>query len=177
VGFAEILAILAVAISALSVFATYRLGVRRFVHERTLDDRKDSRSTLAEGALALSHANTVIENSLAASSEALFGRGDWPSDFGDHIVKLEQVDAELELAVNIVQIRFPSDDETVTELDAALDSVRLLIIFFHLWESTEIPPEDDLKLWNQAGGLQGDFYRHRKNYIAAAQKAVGAKLD
>jgi hypothetical protein len=95
--------ILSLIVAALAVVVgpavSYRLGVRRFAHERELDDRADARSSLAHGALELGRMKTVMKDALTAFKEPIAGHGDWPSDFRNYIARLETAKEALESAL------------------------------------------------------------------------------
>jgi hypothetical protein len=66
-----------------TAIATYKLGVRRFTHERELADTADARSILAEAALQLGRMKGTLKNALTVFQRPLETGEDWPVDFSD----------------------------------------------------------------------------------------------
>jgi hypothetical protein len=54
---------------------------------------------------------------LTKFQKPLTGEGEWPPDSLDQIRKLELAAEKLESALAAVRIRFPHDDDVVTQLD------------------------------------------------------------
>lgn len=136
---------LSLIIAALAVVvgptAAYKLGVRRFAHERALDDRTDARSTLAEGALELGRMKGVMKDTLAKFEKALRGEQPWPPETKERINAMEVALEALESALAAVRIRFAHDDEIVIRLEGAHDSARSALITYWMAAGTE--PDDD----------------------------------
>lgn len=168
--------ILSLIVAALAVVVgptvSYRLGVRRFEHERELDDRADARSTLAQGALELGRMKAVMKDALTAFQEPLAGRGDWPSDFRDYIARLEMAKEALESALAGIRIRFCDGDAVVNEFDGACSAVTSIVSVYWIARGAEIggdspndPREDSREAWE----LSQKFDDHKAAYLAATQ--------
>ena len=166
-----IIAILAVVVGPI---ATYRLGVRRFAHEREMDDRADARSTLAQGALELGRMKGVMKDTLTKFEKALKGEEPWPPDTKEQINAMEVALEALESALAAVRIRFAHDDEIVIRLEGAHDSARSVLITYWMAAGTE--PDDDHTDYADAIKFGTIFDSHKDSYLIVAQKAVGAKL-
>jgi hypothetical protein len=172
--------VLTIAVAALAVLTTYVIGSRRFKFDRQTDDRKDARATLADGALELGRMKAVMKDALTAFKEPLAGRGDWPSDFRDHIAKLERAKEAVESALAAIRIRFADGEDVVAEYEGACDAVTAIISVYWIARGDEFgsgtpndPVEDSAEAWTQSEA----FDAHKMAFLAAAQKLVGAKLD
>jgi hypothetical protein len=174
---------LSLIVAALAVvvgpIVAYKLGVRRFAHERELDDRADARSTLAKGALELGRMKTVMKDALTEFKEPIAGRGDWPADFRDYIAKLEAAKEALESASAAIRIRFSAEDAMVNEFHGACGSVTSIISIYWIARGDEFgggspndPREDSREAWE----LSQKFDDHKAAYLAAAQEVVGVDL-
>jgi hypothetical protein len=165
-----------------AVVTTYKLGVRRFDHERSLDDRKDSRGSLADGALELGRMKGAMKDANTAFSRPMAGRGDWPENYGDLLAGLERGKESLEQKLAAVEIRFAESAAVVVELRGAVEAVTSLISIsviaraeVHLDRDEDKRPARE---WNRESNEANEkFDAHKKEYLAAAQKLVGAKLD
>lgn len=174
-GYAEIVSSIAVLISA----GTLWVALRRFNHERQLEDRKDARSTLAGGALELGRTKAVMKDAFTAFQLPRQRGRDWPTDFGEHIGRLERANEALELALAAVRIRFAHEDDVVTELSGAWGSVRSLISVYVIALGEALSEHESNNLRDDrrdAFKLGEGFDAHRDRYLAAAQQAVGVKL-
>lgn len=179
---------LSLVVAALAVVVgpvgAYMLGIRRFVHERELDDRNDARSILAEGALELGRMKGVMKDALTKVGPSLNTGEDRPDDFGAEIGRLEKGGEGLEMALAAVRIRFAAGSPVIEELNAALIEARKVIITYVLAKHSD-----------QAGGRRREqldrrgrddtielmdasvkFDQHRDAYLAAAQEVVGVNL-
>jgi hypothetical protein len=170
VGFAEILSSAALLISA----GTLIVAIRRFDHERQMEDRKDARSTLADGALELGRMKAVMKDSLTKFEKPLTGKAEWPSDSIDQIHKLELAAEELEGALAAVRIRFQHEENVVARLESAYDSARSVITVYGLAYGTE--PDEDHQDYAEAVKFGTIFDSQKDAYLIAAQGAVGVKL-
>lgn len=171
-----IIAALAVVVGPI---AAYRLGVRRFAHERALDDRADARSTLVQGALGLGRMETVMKDALTAFKGPIAGHGDWPADFRDYIGGLETAKEALESALAGIRIRFRDGDAVVNELDGACSAVTSIISVYWIARGDEFgggSPNDSREDSREAWELSQKFDGHKVAYLAAAQKVVGVEL-
>jgi len=176
-----IVAALAVIVGPLGA---YKLGVRRFAHERELDDRADARSILAEGALELGRMKGVMKDALTKFDGPLNSGEGWPDDFGIEIGRLEKAGEDLEFALAAVRIRFKAGSAVIEELHKALVAGRSIISVYFLARRSD-----------QAGGQRREqldrkgrddylevmeasieFDQHRDAYLLAAQKVVGVDL-
>jgi hypothetical protein len=157
----------------------YKLGVRRFAHERELDDRADARSILADGAL-----KGVMKDVLTTFTRPLETGEDWPDEYGEEISKLEQAAEDLEAALAAVRIRFDQGSDVVVELDAALAAARSVITVYFLARSDDLAggnrrERQDRKSredYSEVMQLSLNFDNHKAAYLAAAQKVVGVNL-
>jgi len=120
---AQALSIVAVLISA----GTLVVALKRFDHERELEDRKDARTTLAAGALKLGRAKAVQKDVFTVFEPLLSGKGKWPENFHEYLRNLEQTSETLESALAAIRIRFPRNAEVVTELSSAWEAGRSLM--------------------------------------------------
>lgn len=153
---------------------SYRLAVRRFAHERELDDRADARSTLAEGALELGRMKAAMKDTLAKFEKALKGQEPWPPDTKERINEMEVALEALESALAAVRIRFAHDDEIVLRLESAHDSARSALITYWMAAGTE--PDDDHTDYAEAIKFGTLFDSCKDTFLIVAQKAVGVKL-
>lgn len=174
---------LSLIVAALAVvvgpMVAYKLGVRRFAHERELDDRADARSTLAKGALELGQMKAAMKDALTAFKEPIAGHGDWPADFRDYIAKLEVAKEALDSALAGIRIRFSDGDAVVTEFHGACSAVTSIISVYWIAKGDEFgggspnaSREDSRKAWE----LSQKFDDHKAAYLAAAQEVVGVEL-
>jgi hypothetical protein len=179
---------LSLVVAALAVvvgpIAAYMLGVRRFAHERELDDRNDARSILAEGALGLGRMKSVMKDALSKFGAPLNTGENWPDDFGEEIGRLERAGEGLEQALAAVRIRFEAGSPVIEELNAALVAARKVTLTYvlarhsdetggHRRKQLDRKDRDDtIEVWD--AGVK--FDQHRDAYLAAAQKVVGVKL-
>lgn len=180
---------LSLVVAALAVVVgpvgAYMLGVRRFAHERELDDRSDARSILAEGALELGRMKSVMKDALTKFGPPLNTGEDWPDDFGEVIGRLEKGSEGLEQALAAVRIRFEAGSAVIEELNAALIGARKVIITYVLARRSDQTGGDRREQLDRHGrddtiGVMDasvEFDQHRNAYLAAAQKVVGVKLD
>ncbi|HKI86403.1 MAG TPA: hypothetical protein VKA53_06635 [Thermoanaerobaculia bacterium] len=170
-GFAEIVATAAVLISA----GTLLVSMRRFDHERKMEDRRDARSILAEGALELDRMKSVMKDALTEFGGPLTGRAEWPppEESKDQIHKLELAAEELESALAAIRIRFQHDETVVVRLESAYDSARSVIAVYWSAYGTDPDRQDNAELRN----VSATFDSQKDAYLIAAQKAVGVKLD
>ncbi len=183
VGAAEITA-LAASMAAVGSVGTaigaYRLGIRRFAHERELADKADARKVLAEGALELGRMKSVLKYVLSVVQGPLQDGGDWPSNVNDVMARFEAAVDALEAALAMVSIQFEEESDVVTEFTAANeDVIRLKNLYRRAWkrersEGGRKEPGEDFEAAFQIGV---DFDKHRKAYVAAAQGAVVVKLN
>lgn len=158
---------------------TYRLGVRRFDHERELADRADARTVLADGGLELGRMKGTLKDALSVFKEPLEGNGDWPVDFPDEIAKVETAADALEAALVRVRIRFEKETRIVKEMIAAHEDVRTLLTrYVQARKRDNAPggrkePEKDFEaVWTTSL----DYDARVVGYVEAAQCAVGAEL-
>lgn len=162
----------------------YMLGVRRFAHERELDDRNDARSILAEGALELGRMKSVMKDALTKFGPPLNTGEAWPDDFGEQIGMLEKAAEGLELALAAVRIRFEAGSAVIDELNGALVEARKVIITYVLARHSDQTgghrrEQLDRKGSDDTIGVMDasvEFDQHRDAYLAAAQKVVGVEL-
>ncbi len=179
---------LSLVVAALAVVVgpvgAYMLGVRRFAHERELDDRNDARSILAEGALELGRMKSTMKDVLTKLGPPLNTGEDWPDDFGNEIGRLETSGEGLELALAAVRIRFKAGSPVIDELNAALVEARKVIVTYVLArhsDQTGGHRRDQLDRKGRDDTIEVmdasvEFDQHRDAYLAAAQKVVGASL-
>jgi hypothetical protein len=179
---------LSLVVAALAVVVgpvgAYMLGVRRFAHERELDDRNDARSILAEGALELGRMKSVMKDALTKFGPPLNTGEDWPDDFGEEIGRLEKGSEGLELALAAVRIRFEAGSPVIEELNAALVEARKVVITYVLArrsDQTGGPRREQLDRRGRDDTIEVmdasvEFDQHRDAYLAAAQKVVGVEL-
>jgi hypothetical protein len=154
---------------------TYKLGVRRFDHERELDERGDARSILAAGALELGR----MEN---AQGEVFGSLGIVNTrDFSSHSKKLNQASEGLEAALAGVRIRFEQESDVVIELEGAIAITQRLMLTYavvvgsRLDGGERLDPQEFYES-DEVGELVIDFGKQRDLYLAAAQKVVGVRL-
>jgi len=179
---------LSLIVAALAVIVgpagAYKLGVRRFTHERELDDRADARSILADGALELGRMKSVMKDVLTKFDKPLNTGEGWPEDFGAEIGRLEKAGEGLEQALAAVRIRFKAGSAVIDELHGALGSARAVITIYFLARQSDVDGghrreqlerrgrEDYLEVMDSSI----EFDRHRDAYLVAAQKVVGVDL-
>jgi len=162
----------------------YKLGVRRFVHERELDDRADARSILADGALELGRMKSVMKDALTKFDTPLNTGEGWPDDFGAEIGRLEKAGEGLEQALAAVRIRFKAGSAVIDELHGALVAARSIITIYFLARQSDAGGGHRRKQLERKGredhlevmGTSNEFDRHRDAYLVAAQKVVGVDL-
>ncbi len=175
--------ILSLIVAALAVVVgptvSYWLGVRRFAHERELDDRADARSTLAQGALEMGRMKSAMKEALTDFKEPIAGRGDWPVDFRDYIGRLETAKEALESSLAVIRIRFRDGDAVVNELEGACSAVTSIISVYWIARGDEFgggSPNDSREDSREAWELSQKFDDHKAAFLAAAQKVVGVEL-
>jgi hypothetical protein len=178
---------LAVAVLAVVVgpVGAYRLGVRRFAHERELNDRKDARAILAEGALELGRMKSVMKDALTKLGPSLNTGEKWPDDFGEEIGKLEKAAEALEQALAAVRVRFEAGSPVIEELDAARVAARKVTIIYVLARRSDQAGGSRREQLDRRGrddtievmDASVEFDQHRDAYLAAAQKVVGVELN
>lgn len=175
--FSEVLSVAALLISA----GTLGAALLRFRHERKMEDRKDARSILAEGALELGRMKGALRDALTVFKDPLEGHTSWPPDFPEQIAKLEAAADKLEAALVAVRIRFEKDARAVREMIAAAEGVFALVAKYVQARQHDVfgggrnerTKEKDFELIWQTSL---DFDARRAGYLEAAQKAVGVKL-
>ncbi len=167
---AEIFSLIALIISG----GTLTTAMFRFRHERQLEDRRDARSILAEGALELGRMKGIMKDALGKFEKALKGRGPWPPDTKEQINAMEVAEEALESALAAVRIRFAHDDEVVIRLEGAHDSARSALITY--WMAAGTDPDEDHSEYAEAQLYGTTFDSQKDAYLIAAQKAVGVKL-
>lgn len=144
-----------------------------------MEDRKDARSTLAEGALELGRAKAAMKDAFTAFQLPLQRGCDWPKDFGEYVGKLERANEALESALAAVRIRFAQEDDVVVELGRAWASLRSLISVYVIARGdvfSERGPNNPHDDYREALRFGEAFDAHRDGYLAAAQQVVGVKL-
>jgi hypothetical protein len=169
----EILSAVAVAVSASTLIVTYRLGVRRFEHERALDDRSDARSILVEGARELWRMKQVMRDQLTDLGAPLRSGENWPTDFGERIGTLEERRDALEAALDVIRIRFAKERSVVVTYTGAWKAVRGLITVYVITRSDQGNRES----FREARECSEEFDHYQDAYLVAAEKVVGVKLD
>lgn len=167
---AEVFSLLALIISG----GTLITAMFRFRHERQLEDRRDARSILAEGALELGRMKGVMKDALGKFEKALTGKEPWPPDTKLQINAMEIAEEALESALAAVRIRFAHNDEVVTRLVGAHDSARSALAIY--WAAAGTEPDDDHTDYAEAIKFGTLFDSCKDTYLIAAQKAVGVKL-
>lgn len=169
-GFSEIVSTAALLISG----GTLYVSLKRFDHERRMDDRKDARASLAEGALELGRMKAVMKDALTKFGPPLEGKAEWPSDSRDQIHALELAAERLDGALAAIRIRFAHEADVVTRLESAHDAARSVISVYGLsWGTTPEDREDLEEVWK----FSTLFDAQKDAYLICAQKAVGVKLD
>jgi exonuclease VII small subunit len=180
---------LSLAVAALAVVVgpvgAYMLGVRRFAHERELDDRNDARSILAEGALELGRVKSVMKDALTKFGPPLNTGEDWPDDFEEEIGRLEKGSERLEQALAAVRIRFEAGSAVIEELNAALVEARKVTLTYVLARGSDEaggPRREQLDRKGRDDTIEVmdaslEFDQHRDSYLVAAQKVVGVELN
>ena len=147
------------------MLVTYKLGVRRFDHERELDERGDARSTLAAGALELDRLKNAIGEMFGA-----FGGSREFDDFSSEMRKISQAAEGLESALAGIRIRFKQDSDVVVEVERALATMQQLMLYQAL--SIGGDPEES-EYQDEVTKMIVEFAKHRDSYLNAAQKVVG----
>jgi hypothetical protein len=179
-----VLSALAVAVSGGTLVVTYKLGIRRFDHERELDDRGDARSTLAEGALELGRMKVALMDALTGFTRPLETGEGWPDDFDSEIGKLETAVEALQSALAVVRIRFKPGSDVVVELDLSMAMAQSLKDLYIRAKGSGVaggkrrdPREEQGRDdYSKAMKLTLEFDLHRDGYLAAAQGVVGVDL-
>ena len=170
---------------------TYRLGVRRFDHERRQDaakfangrkitDLADARSALFGGALALHAAKETMRDCLTVFDQPLLSGEKWPDDFGERIRELERGRDEIEAALAALQIRLVEKESVVVELSEAWKMLRSLLSVYIIAHGHKGPKGADARErkddHGEAWGFSAAFDGHHKAYLKRAQELAGAKL-
>jgi hypothetical protein len=180
---------LSLVVAALAVVVgpvgAYMLGVRRFAHERELDDRNDARSILAEGALELGRMKSVMKDALSKFGPPLNTGENWPDDFGDEIGRFERSGESLGQALAAVRIRFEVGSPVIEELNAALVAARKVAITYVLARRSDETGGRRREQLDRKGrddtlevmDASVEFDQHRDAFLAAAQKVVGVRLS
>ncbi len=179
-----VLSALAVVVSGATLLVTYRLGIRRFNHERELADRADARSTLAAGALELGRMKGVLMDSLATFTRPLQTGEGWPDDFDLEIEKLDTAIEALQSVLAGVRIRFEQGSKVVVELDLSVGMAQWHKDLYFRARTSDVaggkgrerPEGQDRDDYGEAMKLSIEFDMHRDRYLAAAQRVVGVDL-
>jgi hypothetical protein len=170
--------VLTVCISALAVGTTFYLGSQRFKHDRRAEDRKDARATLADGALELSRMKAAMKDANTAFGRPMAGRAEWPDNYSDLLSDLEHGKEWLEAKLAAIEIRFAENENVVTELRGAVGAVTALISISAIARAeTHANVDRTAHSTRESNAANEKFDAHKKAFLAAAQKAVGAKLD
>jgi hypothetical protein len=179
--FVELGTVLGLIVSVGALVATVVLGLLRFKHERELEDARDARATLADGALELSRLKEALGEALSAFRPALTTGKDWPEDYGGEFRALDERIGALDSAQAAVRIRFKGDDPVVSALDQAQETARAIRLTYYLLVTREGPqgnqiPDSYQQNTRDALALHRQFDRYRSKFLEAAQKAVGVEL-
>lgn len=125
-----------------------------------------------------------MRDAITAFHQPLQSGSGW-DNYTPIVSNLESVAENLEDALAGVQIRFEQNHPIVTELNAALESVRSLIIIYFVAHQADVGgggrreriekrgEEDD---FSRAHKASAEFDQHKAAYLAAAQEVVGARL-
>lgn len=130
-----------------TALATYKLGVRRFAHERELADTADARSILAEAAMQLGRMKGTLKNALTVFQRPLETGEDWQSRVALELAAA--ADRVREIKTRYVQ---------AWRRDARRPRKEPEIDFEFVWEKSL------------------DFDARIVGYLEAAEQAVGVKL-
>jgi len=177
--------VLGLIVSVLALVATVVVGLLRFKHERTLADRADARSILAEGALELGHLKSAMKDAFSKFTKSLETGEGWEDvPYSAEVSKLEQAGEALEAALAAVRIRFKQDSAVVVELAAALAAARSVITVYFLARNDDLADgkrrerleKKGREDYSEALQLSIDFDNHKDAYLAVAQDVVGAEL-
>jgi hypothetical protein len=102
---AAVAAILSAGGSIAAAVVVWKLGVKRFAHERGESDRKDARDVLTAGALALDQAKSAMKDALTLYQKGLNSgkEEDWPpkDEFFSQLRELEAQKERLESALAV----------------------------------------------------------------------------
>jgi hypothetical protein len=180
-----VLSALAVVVSGATLLVTYRLGIRRFNHERELADRADARSTLTEGALELGRMKGALIDSLTNFTPPLKTGEGWPDDFDSEIEKLDTAIEALQSALAAVRIRFKQESKVAVELDLSVAMAQWHKDLYLRARGSDVAggkrragrEGQDRDDYDKAMEVTSKFDLHRDAYLAAAQKTVGAALE
>jgi hypothetical protein len=171
VGTPEIIAGVAALAAAGTGFGTYVLGARRLTHERGLADRADARDVLAAAAVELWKAKQTMRDQYTRIESAL-RTGTAPEQFRDDIAQLEARRDDVEGSLDVLRLRFGAGDAVVGTYAAAWEATKGLISLYVSSVGGSGSREGSRELLEQAETFDG----HRADYLAAAQKTVGAQL-
>lgn len=158
-------------VSVLVLIGTVVLGLLRLKHERRLADREDARKVLAEAARELWRMKQTMRDHFEAMSNAL-STGVRRDDFGTRIRDLEDRRDAVEGELDVLRIRFPKERDIIVAYTAAWEAVISLISFYMAdtgGHGSRETPDEALK-------VSEGFDDRRTEFLAAAQKAAGAKL-
>lgn len=173
--------ILGLTVSVGALVATALLGLLRFKHERELEDARDARGTLAEGALELGRMKETLRRAQDAFGPALTTGENWPEDEeGEFQVLDERINA-LESAQAAIRIRFKGTDPIVQALDMALAAAHAMRSRYYLLELRERPqggqiPDSYQRDMRDVLALHRQFDVNRDKFLESGQKAVGVSL-
>jgi hypothetical protein len=170
--------VLTICISVLAVGTTFYLGSQRFKHDRRAEDRTDARATLADGALELSRMKAAMKDANTAFSRPMAGQADWPDDYNDLLSDLEHGKEWLEAKLAAIEIRFAESEAVVVELRDAVEAVTALISISVIARAEDFADVDRTTYSTRESNTANEkFDMHKKAFLAAAQTAVGVKLD
>jgi len=170
--------VLTICISALAVGTTFYLGSQRFKHDRRAEDRTDARATLADGALELGRMKAAMKDANTAFGRPMAEQVDWPDNYNDLLSDLELGKEWLEQKLAAIEIRFAEDENVVTELRGAVKAVTTLISISVIARAeTHANVDRTAHSTRESNAANEKFDAHKKAFLAAAQKAVGVKLD
>ncbi|MDX6610378.1 MAG: hypothetical protein QOF85_2303 [Solirubrobacterales bacterium] len=167
--------------SVSALVATVVLGLLRFKHERKLEDARDARVILADGALELSRLKEALSRAQDAFGPALTTGKNWPEDEEGEFRTLDEHIGALDSAQAAVRIRFKSDDPVVASLDQAQATAHAIRSTYYLLDLRVRPQGDQIpdsyqQNMRDALALHRQFDRYRNMFLEAAQKAAGVDL-
>jgi hypothetical protein len=159
-----------------SLVITYRLGVQRFEHERSLADVADARSILAEAAVEL-HRATEALNLLRVHIEAApMARDEDPPDADKLIASADEHGRELETQLASVRVRFKPTDPVAQSLSRAVDSMLGLVNAYRRRHGGRKDTASLEKREEKVTALRRDFDEAAAAFYEAAQTVAGSIL-
>ena len=162
--------------AASSLAVNYRLGIRRFKHERSLADVADARSVLAEAAVELHRATGALNLLRLYIEPAPMDRDEDPENADELITSAREHGRRLETHQASVRVRFMLSDPVAESLSRALDSMLGLVFAYERRHRGRKDTASLEKREQKVLALREDFDNASTDFYEAAQQVAGSIL-